>query len=50
MLTSARVIKIADPEGKFVVCTDPCKQGFGGVLMQDGHVINYESRTLKEHE
>ena len=50
MLTSARVIKIADPEGKFVVCTDPCKQGFGGVLMQDGHVINYESRNMKDHE
>ena len=29
---------------------DACKQGFGGVSMQDGHVINYESRMLKEHE
>ena len=50
MITSALVLKIADPEGKFVVCTDACKQGIGGVLMQDGHVISYESRKLKEHE
>ena len=50
MLTSAQVLKIVDPEGNFVVCTDACKQGIDGVLMQDGHVINYESRKLKEHE
>ena len=50
MLTSAPMLKITDPEGNFVVCTDACKQGIGGVLMQDGHVISYESRKLKEHE
>ena len=50
MLTSAPVLKIADPEGNFVVCTDACKQGICGVLMQDGHVISYESWKLKEHE
>ena len=50
MLTSAPVLKIANPERNFVVCTNACKQGIGGVLMQDGHVINYESRKLKEHE
>ena len=34
----------------FVVCTDACGQGLGGVLMQDNHVICYESRKLKDHE
>ena len=33
MLTSAPVLKIADLEGIFVVCTDACNQGIGGVLM-----------------
>ena len=50
MLTNALVLKIANPKGNFVVCTDACKQGIGGVLMQDGHVITYESIKLKEHE
>ena len=50
LLTSAPVLKVADPEKDFVVCTDACGQGLGGVLMQDNHVICYESRKLKEHE
>ena len=33
-----------------MVCTDACKEGLGGVLTQNGHVISYESRKLKEHE
>jgi hypothetical protein len=33
-----------------VVCTDACKEGLGRVLTQNGHVIRYESRKLKEHE
>ena len=33
-----------------MVCTDACEQGLGGVLMQENHVICYESRKLKEHE
>jgi hypothetical protein len=33
-----------------VVCIDACKEGLGGVLTQNGHVIGYESRNLKEHE
>ena len=33
-----------------MVCTDACGQGLGGVLMQENHVIFYESRMLKEHE
>ena len=50
ILTSALVLKISHPKKYFVVCTDACGQGIGGVLMQDNHVICYESRKLKEHE
>jgi hypothetical protein len=32
------------------MCIDACMEGFGGVLMQDGRVICYESRKLNEHE
>ena len=48
--TSAPILKIADPEKDFVVCTNACNRGLGGVLMQDNHVVCYESRKLKEHE
>ena len=50
LLTSAPVLKIVDPEKYFVVCTDACGKGIGGVLMQDNHVICYESIKLKENE
>ena len=50
LLTSAPVSKVADPEKDFVVCAYACRQGLGGVLMQDNHMICYESRKLKEHE
>ena len=50
LLTSAPILKIADPEKDFVVCTEACNQGLGGVLMQNNHVVCYESRNLKEHE
>jgi hypothetical protein len=32
LLTSAHVLKIADPNESFVVCTNACKEGLGGVL------------------
>jgi hypothetical protein len=50
LLTSALVLNIFDPNECFVVCTDACKKGLGGVLMRNGNVIGYESRKLKEHE
>jgi hypothetical protein len=50
LLTSAPILKIADPNMYFKVCTDACKEGLGGVLSQKGFVICYESRKLKEHE
>eukprot|EP00253_Pinus_taeda_P012142 PITA_12142 len=50
LLTTAPILSIADPNKDYVVCTDASKEGLGGVLMQDGRVIAYESRKLKEHE
>jgi hypothetical protein len=50
LLTSAPILRIADPNEDFVVCTDACKEGLGGVLSQNGFVICYESIKLKEHE
>jgi hypothetical protein len=44
------VLKIVDPDNDFLVCTDACKEGLGGVLMQEGRVIFYESKKLNEQE
>ena len=43
LLTQAPVLKISDPEANFLVCTDACKEGLEGVLMQEGSVVCYES-------
>eukprot|EP00253_Pinus_taeda_P017334 PITA_17334 len=50
LLTTAPILSIADPHKDYVVCTDASKEGLGGLLMQEGRVIAYESRKLKEHE
>jgi len=50
LLTTTPILKIVDPHKDFVVCTDACNEGLGGVLIQEGHVIPYESRKLKTHE
>ena len=50
MLTAAPILKITDPNKDFVVCTDACNEGLGGVLTQEGHKIAYESRNLKTHK
>ena len=42
LLTSDPILRIAYPNA--------CKEGFGGVPSQNGFVICYESRKLKEHE
>lgn len=49
-LTNAPVLKITDPDKEFVVCTDACKEGLSGVLMQEGQVILYESSKLNDHK
>jgi hypothetical protein len=50
LLTNVPILRIADLNKDFVVCTDACKEGLGGVLIQNGFVIYYESIKLKEHE
>ena len=44
------MLQIVDPNKEFVVCTNDCKRGIGGVLMRDKLVVCYESRKLNEHE
>jgi len=50
LLTHAPVLNIANPEDDFLMCIDAYKEGLGGVLMQKGSVICYESQKLNEHE
>jgi hypothetical protein len=50
LLTSTPILKVADPDKDFTVCVDASKEGLGGVLTQEGHVICYKSQKLKEHE
>ena len=41
-LMTAPILKITDPTKEFVVCTDACAEGLGGVLLQENSVIAYE--------
>jgi hypothetical protein len=50
LLTSAPILRTVDPNEDFIICTNACKEGLGGVLTQNGFVICYESRKLKEYE
>ena len=38
LLTAAPILKITYLDKDFVVCTDACNEGLGGVLTQEGHV------------
>ena len=44
------VLRIADPDGDFVVFMDARKEGLRGFLLQNYYAIYYESQKLKEHE
>ena len=44
------MLVVPDPCKEFVVCTNASLDGLRAVLMQDGRVIAYESRKLKDHE
>ena len=44
------MLNIVDPFKDFIVCIDTCKEGLGGVLIQENYVEDYEFRKLKEHE
>jgi hypothetical protein len=50
LLTSAPILRIANPNENLFVCRDSCKEGLHGVPIQNGHVVCYESRKLKEDE
>jgi hypothetical protein len=50
LLTSAPILRIVDPNEDFILCTNAFKEGLGGFFSQNGHVVCYESRKLKEHE
>ena len=49
MLNTARILGVVDLSKEFEVYTDACKNGVGEVLSQEGRVIAYESKKLKEH-
>jgi hypothetical protein len=48
--TSSPILRIFYPNEDFIVCIDACKEEIGGVLSQNGYVVCYESRKLKENE
>jgi hypothetical protein len=50
LLTNSPILKITDPNEEFVICKDACNEGLGGSLNQNGFVICFESKELKEHE
>ena len=50
MLTGASILKIANPNEDFIICTHACKEGISGILTWNGHVIFYKSKKLKENE
>ena len=44
------MLRITDPCKDYVACIDASKEGVGGVLIHEGHVIFYESHKLKDYE
>lgn len=44
------MLALPDESGSYVVYSDASKNGLGAVLMQNGKVIAYASRQLKEYE
>ena len=49
-MTSEPVLKLSDFELPFEVHTDVSDRALSGVLVQEEHLIAYESRKLKEAE
>ncbi len=46
-LTQAPILKLIDyTKDELVLCTDASEEATGAVLMQEGHVVAYESRKL----
>ena len=49
-LVTAPVLSLPIEDGNFVIYSDASRNGLGCVLMQNGKVIAYASRQLKNHE
>ncbi|KAH9298206.1 hypothetical protein KI387_029888, partial [Taxus chinensis] len=49
-LTTTPILTVPNLNGYFTVVTDASGEGLGGILLQNDHVIAYESRKLKLHE
>ena len=49
-LVPAPILVLPSGSGNFVVFSDASHQGLGCVLMQNGKVIAFASRQLKDHE
>ena len=49
-LTCAPILRILDLDKEYVVCIYASLEGLGGILIQDGHVICYESWKVNENE
>ncbi|PKI73048.1 hypothetical protein CRG98_006543 [Punica granatum] len=49
-LTTAPVLVIPSTDEGFVIYSDASHQGLGCVLMQNGRVVTYASRQLRNHE
>jgi hypothetical protein len=39
LLKTAPILRVVDPDRDFIVCVDVSKEGLGGVLTQEGHII-----------
>jgi hypothetical protein len=50
ILTTMPILKFPDMDEEFLVCKDTSKEGLVRVLIQDGRVIAYISRKLRNHE
>ena len=49
-LTSAPVLTLLSGNERYTVYCDASRVGLGCVLMQNGRVVTYASRQLKNHE
>lgn len=49
-LTNTPILKLLNLYKYFLVCINANDEGLGGVLMLEGHLVAYESKTFKDHE
>lgn len=48
-LTSMPILVLPNVKESFIVYYDTSNMGLGGMLMQNGQVVAYSSRQLKNH-